>query len=222
MKFPENLKKSYWGDRRHLRNFIAIMRFKESRIFGGHVNRFLFLIILVMLNIEFATASPNETKNLGQQLSEVPNEVGRGEASPTKGLIIDIPTGAKSLGGSRIEIPPGATQDSIQIQVGFDSTLPGPLKREAIAAGAIQVSDTIILKVTNGGKSDFNKLVKITIPYNLALADGHPPGIFYWDPTSKRYRTTTVVNIDRNKGMVTFDTSHFSSFVAIAMSKKNK
>lgn len=55
----------------------------------------------------------------------------------------------------------------------------------------------------------------VTIPYDVAAAGGLPPAVVFWDADGKRYRTVSVIAVDRDKGMVTFRTSHFSKFLAV-------
>ena len=152
-----------------------------------------------------------------QSPSEVPNEVARGHIDFAAGGILTVPAGAGGLGGARIVIPPGAALDDIDVQVGFESALPGPLSAAAVNAGAVQVSATVVLKVANGGKANFDKPVAITIPYDRGAAGNLPPAVFFWDPDTQRYRTVSVIQVDRINGLVTFQTSHFSSFVALVL-----
>ena len=163
-----------------------------------------------------STAEPGG-KAPGSQEPKVANEVARGSLTPEAGGVIKVPDDAKGLGGARIEVPPDAALDQLDVQVGYEDGLPGPLRDEAVAAGAKPVSKTVVIEVTHGGASTFNKPVTLTIPYDTAAAGGLPPAVVYWDPDAGRYRTVAVIAVDTAKGTVTFQTSHFSKFVAVVV-----
>lgn len=151
------------------------------------------------------------------ETSEVPNEVARGNLSWTSGSLIKVPTTAPRLTGTTISIPANAAIDDVQVQVGFENNPPAPFRPEAQAAQAKAVSPTLVVKVANGGPSNFNAPVTITMPYDLTAAGGLPPAVMYWDETAQRYRATSVIAVDRTAGTVTFRTSHFSRFIAVVV-----
>lgn len=62
-------------------------------------------------------------------------------------------------------------------------------------------------------------MIEITIPYDKTKANGLPPVVVYWDENNKIYRPVAVVNIDKDKGLVTFKAPHFSRFMAIIVDK---
>ena len=147
--------------------------------------------------------------------SEVPNEVLRSPLTAGAGARLSVPASAAGVAGTLIEIPPDAAIDDLQVQVGYENAPPGPFRAEAIAAGALAVSKTLVLKAAGGGPAQFNLPITVTMPYDLAAAGDLPPAVLYWDEAANRYRTVSVIAVDRNKGMVTFRTSHFSRFMAI-------
>jgi hypothetical protein len=105
----------------------------------------------------------------------------------------------------------------LQLQVGFEDAAPGPFRPEAVAAGATAVSKSLVLKIANGAPSTFNRVVTITMPYDRQAANGLPPAVLFWDPESKSYTATSVIAVDPQAGLVTFRTSHFSTFVAVVL-----
>lgn len=149
--------------------------------------------------------------------SEVPNEVVRGALSadasaPTLLTVSDGP-----LKGATVELPVGAVIEDAELQIGYEDALPGALRQQALDAGAKQVSKVIVLKVAQGKDSTFNQPVTVTIPYDTAVAGDVPPAVFYWDEDAQRYQAVSVISVDRTAGKVTFRTSHFSKFVALAL-----
>lgn len=150
--------------------------------------------------------------------SEVPNELLRAIVTVNSGGVLDVPATAGALAGARVEIPAGAAIEDAEIQLGYLDQPPGPFRAEALGAGAVAVSKTIALKAASAKPSTFNRLVTITIPYDVAAANGLPPAVLYWDEAAGRYRAAAVIAVDRDKGLVTFQTSHFSQFLAAIVS----
>lgn len=149
--------------------------------------------------------------------SEVPNEIARGDITAATGGSLVVPTSAPSLPGTRVDFPPWAALEDLSVQIGFERDPPAPLRAEAQAARAIPVSGTIVLKAAGGGESSFNKLVTVTMPYDVAAAGGLPPAVLYWDDSRGRYRPAAVVKVDRANGTVSFATSHFSRYTAFVV-----
>jgi hypothetical protein len=58
--------------------------------------------------------------------------------------------------------------------------------------------------------------------YDVAAAGGLPPAVLYWDETAKAYQPVSVIAVDPAKGTVTFQTSHFSSFIAVVLKALSK
>lgn len=146
--------------------------------------------------------------------SEVPNEVTRASLTAGAGGTLTVPATAADLGGTQIDIPADAAIEDSDVQVGFETAVPAPFRAAAVTAGAKAVSKTLVIKVAGGKPSTFNKLVTVTMPYDTAAAGGLPPAVLFWDADAARYRTAAVIGVDRAKGLVTFQTSHFSKFLA--------
>lgn len=151
--------------------------------------------------------------------SEVPNELVRSEikTDASTSTVIKLTDSKSALYGTIIELPVGSVIDDAQLQVGYEDALPGPLRKEALDAGATQVSKVIVLKVAQGKDNTFNQPVNVTIPYDVSVAGDMPPAVFYWDEANQRYQTASVISVDRSAGLVTFRTSHFSKFVALVL-----
>lgn len=151
--------------------------------------------------------------------SEVPNEVVRGSLTPEVGVTLVVPGNASGMANAKIEIPADAAIEALEVQVGYEDAAPGPFRAEANDAGVTQVSKTLVLKVANGAPSFFNLPVTVTMPYDVALADGLPPVVLFWDPDANRYRAMQVIEVNAVAGTVTFLTAHFSSFVAAVVKR---
>ena len=149
--------------------------------------------------------------------SEVPNELARSELSADAAGTTAIAVSDGPLKGTSIELPVGAIIEDAQLQVGYEDALPGPLRQQALDAGATQVSKVIVLKMAQGKDDTFNQPVTVTMPYDKTVAGDQPPAVFYWDEQAKRYQTVSVIGVDRSAGTVSFRTSHFSRFVALVL-----
>lgn len=173
--------------------------------------------LVTICMVAMLAACNNDDEPPAALASEVPNEVARGtlSAEATANTVVTVTDGP--LKGATIELPVGAVVEDAEVQIGYEDALPGPLRQEAIDAGATQVSKVIVIKVAGGKDNTFNQPVSVTIPYDLTAAGGAPPAVFYWDEEAQRYQTVSVVAVDRTAGTVTFRTSHFSKFVALVL-----
>ncbi len=164
---------------------------------------------------EVATVSPPTVA-----VSEVPNEVARKRAEAATATEILVPSSAPGMAGAKVSIPAwAALSDAINVQIGFENDIPGPFLASAVVEQITQVSKVMVLKVTEGGPSNFNEPITITMPYDVAAADGLPPSILFWDPETSSYSPVSVIAVDPVAGTVTFRTSHFSRFVAVVLKK---
>jgi hypothetical protein len=144
--------------------------------------------------------------------SQVPNEIARSQVLVSGQTEITIPSGS-ALAGTKITIPKDAARaGTLDVQVGYLDAPPGP-----VGGGATAVSKTLVIKVIDGGPSEFRQLITITMPYDKAAAGGVPPSILYWDEEQQVYSPVSVIAVDEAAGTVTFRTSHFSSFVAVVI-----
>jgi hypothetical protein len=139
------------------------------------------------------------------------------KTSATAATVIKVSGDASAFKGATIEFPAGAVIEDAQLQVGYEDALPAPLRKEAMDAGATQVSKVLVLKITDGKDNTFNRPVVVTIPYDVKTAGDMPPAVFYFDETAQRYQAVSVIAVDRAAGTVSFRTSHFSKFVALAL-----
>jgi hypothetical protein len=123
--------------------------------------------------------------------------------SPIKGTTLTVPAGAIASG-------------DVQISITYQDNPPGPLPPEAVAAGAIIVSKTIVL--TKDRPGTFDQPLTITIPYDASKLDpGDVPSVLYWDESTNTYDAVKVTNFDPATGMITFQTAHFSSYLVAAI-----
>lgn len=121
--------------------------------------------------------------------------------------------------GARVFIPKNSAKNDLEVEVGYDNNLPGPINADAVAIGTVQVSSVIVLRATNGEQVTFNRTITVTLPYDTTPTNGRiPPVIVYWDDGIKKYIPVTTTDIDRVNGNVTFITSHFGKFVALVVS----
>lgn len=147
----------------------------------------------------------------------VPTAVsGQGTASPTGGTIT-VTDPASPITGATVTVPPGAVvSGNVQISITYQDNPPGPLLPEAVAAGAIFVSKTIVL--TKDRPGTFDLPITITIPYDAGkLNPDDVPSVLYWDESNNSYSAVTVNDFDTAKGTVTFQTAHFSRFGVFAI-----
>lgn len=177
-----------------------------------------YVVTLCLAMVLAACGGSNDTVT-SELASEVPNELVRSEITTdaSTATIIKLSDSKAALYGTTIELPVGAVIEDSQLQVGYEDALPGPLRKEALDAGATQVSKVIVLKLADGKDNTFNQPVNVTIPYDVSVAGDMPPAVFYWDEASQRYQTASVISVDRAAGLVTFRTSHFSKFVALVL-----
>jgi hypothetical protein len=116
--------------------------------------------------------------------------------------------------GTSFTIPPGAL-DGSELLVGYQNTLPGAFGPEAVAAGAVAVSKTLVLRVASSELPEFFEPITISMPYDRAVAGELPPIVLRWDALARRYRAVSVIGIDREEGVVTFRTSNIANFTAV-------
>lgn len=167
-------------------------------------------------------AAPSQSPAVTSEVtSEVTNEVARGDlkVNATGATVIKVSVDAAAFKGATLEVPMGAVIDDAQVQVGYENALPAPLSKEAMDAGATQVSKVLVLKVIGGKDNTFNLPVVVTIPYDSKVAGDTPPAVFYFDEVAQRYQAVSVIAVDRTAGTVSFRTSHFSKFVALVLLK---
>jgi hypothetical protein len=147
----------------------------------------------------------------------VANEVAKRDLLAGQAATIVVAADAAALAGTTVVIPADAAKEDITVHIGFEDAAPGPFRAEAVAAGITPVSKTVVVKVANNGPGTFNEPITVTIPYDVAAAQGLPPAILYWDEGAQAYQPVSVIAVDQAKGTVTFRTSHFSSFIAIVL-----
>ena len=179
------------------------------------------LAALLTAAVLAACGGGSDKQAASNQPSEVANEVVRSDvkADATVATVIKVGVNAAAFKGATIELPIGAVIDDAQVQVGYEDALPVPLSKEAMDAGATQVSKVLALKVAGSKDNTFNLPVVVTIPYDSKVAGDMPPAVFYFDEAAKRYQAVSVIAVDRTAGTVSFRTSHFSKFVALALLK---
>ena len=194
----------------------------------GSVRALQALVLGLVLGLALAACNLDESGEpegaaaAAPAASEVPNEAARSQVLASAGMTIDVTADNSPLKGLKVQIPADAALDDSEIQVGYEDAAPGAFSPDALAAGAKMVSRTLVLKAANGGPSTFTRPVTITLPYDTTVAAGLPPAVLYWDEAATRYRTVSVITVDRAKATVTFRTSHFSKFVAaVALTLNN-
>ncbi|MCX7329843.1 MAG: hypothetical protein NTW00_17560, partial [Hyphomicrobiales bacterium] len=87
------------------------------------------------------------------------------KTSATAATVIKVSGDASAFKGATIEFPARAVIEDAQLQVGYEDALPAPLRKEAMDAGATQVSKVLVLKIADGKDNTFNRPVVVTIPY---------------------------------------------------------
>ncbi len=190
-----------------------------------------FRYVLTLLVTLFLTACGGSGSGNGEASSGQPSGAVSGQptavfsellrsdlkTSATAATVIKVSGDASAFKGATIEFPAGAVIEDAQLQVGYEDALPAPLRKEAMDAGATQVSKVLVLKIADGKDNTFNRPVVVTMPYDVKTAGDMPPAVFYFDEAAQRYQAVSVIAVDRAAGTVSFRTSHFSKFVALAL-----
>lgn len=174
--------------------------------------------LLCMLMLLTLTACGGGGGNSGGSSApppEVPNQSAVAKVAVEKQTTITVDDPKSPIFGTRIVIPKEASIDPVTVAVGYEDKLPAPLNKQALKYGGKLVSKVIIPHVNKPGRANFEDLVEITIPYDKRLAGDISPIVVYWDETHKMYRPVAVTKVDKEKGTITFVTSHFSRFMAI-------
>ncbi len=116
--------------------------------------------------------------------------------SPMIGVSVAVPTGAVD------------TSDNVKITAEWANSLPG-----ALPTGSTQASK--VLSLDKSVSYDFATPLTVTLPVDgTSLQNGDVPIVLYWSPTYNMYRVTSLGTVDRTNNTITFETSHFSKYVA--------
>jgi uncharacterized protein YfaP (DUF2135 family) len=131
-----------------------------------------------------------------------------------QGGVLSITSGA--LDGLRIEVPSGASEDPVDIDVTSEEVddLPGLPEVGRIASRLITIN-------TDGSDSwnvfkMFDDALTVTLPYDEDLVDDEEAVRFYvYDPARDHFEPTGFISQDYEENTITFQASTFSQFVAI-------
>ena len=129
------------------------------------------------------------------------------------GGIISVEDPNSPIFGTKVVIPENALDvgETATITVSFSDIPPGPL-----LPGIVQASRVIDLR--KNLPYNFKVPVLITIPYETVnLTESDLPGVFFWSTTYNKYRSVAIRGIDRNTKTITFATTHFTSFIGLAI-----
>jgi len=131
-----------------------------------------------------------------------------------QGGSLSITSGA--LDGLRIEVPSGATEDSVDFDVTSEEVddLPGLPEEGSIASRLI----TINTDGSDGWNTFrmFDNALTVTLPYDDDLVDDEEAVRFYvYDPARDHFEPTGFISQDYDRNTITFQASTFSQFVAI-------
>lgn len=124
---------------------------------------------------------------------------------------------AGPIAAAEVLVPADAVTDgNVQIDITHEDAAPAPLRPEAVAAGAVIVSKTIVL--TKNRPGSFDNALTVTVPYDVnALRPGDVPSVLFWDEDAGSYTAMAVTAVDAAKGLVSFRTAHFSKYVVAAI-----
>ena len=131
-----------------------------------------------------------------------------------RGGVLSITSGA--LDGLRIEVPSGASEDPVNIDVTSEvvDDLPGLPDVGSIASRLITIN-------TDGTDSwnvfkMFENALTVTLPYDEDLVDDEEAVRFYvYDPVRDHFEPTGFISQNFAENTITFQASTFSQFVAI-------
>jgi hypothetical protein len=112
--------------------------------------------------------------------------------SPIAGTAVKIPEEA---------VPPGG----LAVTIGFTETPPAPLPPASSLASKVFTFEA-------GATTNFPSPVAVTVPVQGSFAPNEIPVVLYWSPTEQKYKPISPKSFDRNAGLVTFETSHFSTY----------
>lgn len=116
--------------------------------------------------------------------------------SPVDGVTVQVPAGA---------IPDGET---VHINIDYENNPPAGLQN-----GGQLASNTIVL--TKDVAYNFAVPVSVTMPVDpTSLANGDVPIVLYWSEAYQKYVPASLSTIDRTNNTVTFETAHFTRFIA--------
>jgi len=135
-------------------------------------------------------ASGTADSNTGATIQvNVPN-------SPINGTIVNVSADA---------VPPG---EKINIDVDYADNPPS-----ALPAGANAASKTLVL--TKDATYDFQVPVTVTMPVDAtSLANDDVPIVMAWSETYSKYIPVSLGSLDRTANTISFETNHFTKFVA--------
>ncbi|MBP7087481.1 MAG: hypothetical protein KBA58_05420, partial [Methanomassiliicoccales archaeon] len=136
------------------------------------------------------------------------------ETIGSQGGLLSITSGA--LDGLRIEVPSGATEDPVNIDITSEEVddLPGLPEVGSIVSRLITIN-------TDGSDSwnvfkMFDDALMVTLPYDQDLVDDEEAVRFYvYDPVRDHFEPTGFISQDLEANTITFQASTFSQFVAI-------
>lgn len=136
------------------------------------------------------------------------------ETIGSQGGVLSITSGA--LDGLRIEVPSGATEDPVNIDITSEEVddLPGLPEVGSIVSRLITIN-------TDGSDSwnvfkMFDDALMVTLPYDQDLVDDEEAVRFYvYDPVRDHFEPTGFISQDLEANTITFQASTFSQFVAI-------
>lgn len=138
------------------------------------------------------------------------------------GGTITIQAPGNALNGTVVNLPAGAlgASGTDTITIGYSDALPGSISPDALAAGATVITKSV--ELTHTSTTPFASVVQVTIPYDTTMAgQSGIPIIVYWDETLNNYETVQIVSFDPVGGTVTFNTKHFTTFLAIVFPQAN-
>lgn len=132
----------------------------------------------------------------------------------SQGGVLSITSGA--LDGLRIEVPSGASESPVDIEVTSEPVddLPGLPDEGSIASRLITIS-------TSGSDSwntfrMFDRPLRVTLPYDEDLVENEEAVRFYvYDPANDHFEPTGFLDQNKADNTITFEAATFSKFVAV-------
>jgi ZU5 domain len=103
----------------------------------------------------------------------------------SNGGTIEITDKHSPIYGAKIVVPKGAIANGVvTLTLGYEDRLPTPMHPEAVKAGLIVVSKTIVVRQDREGS--FQKPIEITIPYHAKRIQ-MPPLVLVWQDDFKSF-----------------------------------
>lgn len=125
---------------------------------------------------------------------------------PATGGTVAVINPDSPIFGTAVSIPQEALPDGgVAVSIAYTDTPPAPVPGTATLASKVFELDA-------GGLTNFASPVAVTVPVQVAFGPRDVPVVLYWSPSEQKFKAISPKGFDRAQGLVTFETSHFSTY----------